>query len=86
MYHSGVEVHGVEHTYGQEGIGHHEPKKVNGAVFRESIELGETKMTSEQISYLANELGKEGFSGNQYSLTKNNCNHFARGMFHFYTL
>jgi hypothetical protein len=79
MYHSGVAVHGVEYTFGQEGLGTHTPKNVTGAVFRESIELGETNMNEEQISYLARELGKEGFKGSDYHFTKNNCNHYARG-------
>jgi hypothetical protein len=80
FYHSGIEVHGVEYTFGQEGLGIHEPKIVNGATFRDSIYLGETKLTKEQLEYLCKELGKEGFSGKDYHYTKNNCNHFTKAL------
>jgi deubiquitinase DESI2 len=45
-YHSGVEVYGVEYSFGSGGgVFSHAPKVGSGANFRESIPLGETHLS-----------------------------------------
>ncbi|KAL0479520.1 hypothetical protein AKO1_007785 [Acrasis kona] len=78
LYHTGVEVDGMEFTFGESGITQHDPRKVNGGVFKEAIDLGESKLTKDQVLYLSKELGKEGYEGKDYNVTKKNCNHFTK--------
>jgi hypothetical protein len=78
VYHSGLEVHGTEYTFGDGGSFSHEPRGANGAVFRESIVLGETELTSSQVKSLAATVSDE-FDKQKYHLTDRNCNHYSKG-------
>ncbi|GLC36061.1 hypothetical protein PLESTB_000533500 [Pleodorina starrii] len=82
IFHSGVEVHGVEYAYGghdydYSGIFATNPRDAPGQViFRESIPMGETDMSQQDIHRLVQRMGND-YKGNSYHLLQRNCNHFA---------
>lgn len=82
IFHTGVEVHGVEYAYGgheydASGIFATSPKDAPGPVtFRESAVVGVTELSSEEVQQLVHNLG-QAYRGNRYHLLQRNCNHFA---------
>ncbi|KAJ4792556.1 hypothetical protein LUZ62_043802 [Rhynchospora pubera] len=81
VYHSGVQVHGVEYAYGAHdqavtGIFESEPQQCPGFQFRKSILIGRTDMNPRQVQRLMEELAME-YTGNTYNLISKNCNHFC---------
>lgn len=81
VYHSGVQVHGVEyafgaHEYPSTGIFEGEPKKCEGFTFRKGILIGWTELGTEQVKKVMEELATE-YRGNAYNLITKNCNHFC---------
>ncbi|CAH2077302.1 unnamed protein product, partial [Thlaspi arvense] len=81
IYHSGLEVHGVEYGYGAHeksstGIFEVEPRKCPGFTFRKSILVGETEMKAKEVRSFMEKLGEE-YQGNKYHLITRNCNHFC---------
>ncbi|XP_076904803.1 deSI-like protein At4g17486 [Bidens hawaiensis] len=81
VYHSGVQVHGVEfafgfHKHATTGIFEGEPKQCEGFVFRKQIRIGWTEMSLKEIRGLMEELGGD-YRGNSYNLITRNCNHFC---------
>lgn len=50
--------------------------KTNFIFIRQSIHIGYTDFTEEDVRRLVSELGKE-FRGDRYHLMNNNCNHFS---------
>ncbi|XP_021761084.1 deSI-like protein At4g17486 [Chenopodium quinoa] len=81
VYHSGVQVHGVEyafgaHEYPSTGIFEGEPKKCEGFIFRKSILIGWTELGAEEVRKVMEEFSKE-YKGNAYNLITKNCNHFC---------
>ena len=76
VYHSGVEISGVEYTFaGESGIYEMTPKHAPPAKFRESIDLG-LSPGAREISNAIEEL-KKSFKGTDYHVLNKNCNHFA---------
>ena len=76
IYHSGVEISGIEYTFASEaGIYEMTPKHAPPAKFRESIDLGPCP-TSRIVSATLEEL-KHDFKGTDYHVLNKNCNHFA---------
>lgn len=47
--------------------------------YRQSIQIGYTDFTEEDIKRIVNELGKQ-FRGDRYHLMNNNCNHFSSAL------
>ncbi|XP_059658230.1 deSI-like protein At4g17486 [Cornus florida] len=83
VYHSGVQVHGVEYAFGAHehpttGIFEVEPKKCPGFTFRKSILIGRTDMGPKEVRALMEKFAEE-YSGNTYNLITKNCNHFCNG-------
>ncbi|XP_062089952.1 deSI-like protein At4g17486 [Humulus lupulus] len=81
VYHSGVQVHGVEyafgaHEYASTGIFEGEPKKCEGFTFRKTILIGKTDMGPSEVRTVMEELA-EVYKGNAYNLITKNCNHFC---------
>ncbi|TMW92162.1 hypothetical protein EJD97_013428 [Solanum chilense] len=81
VYHSGVQVHGVEyafgaHEYPSTGIFEGEPKKCEGFIFRKTILIGWTEKTPREVRRVMEELADK-YKGNAYNLITKNCNHFC---------
>ncbi|PON79850.1 hypothetical protein PanWU01x14_010820 [Parasponia andersonii] len=81
VYHSGVQVHGVEyafgaHEYSSTGIFEGEPKQCDGFTFRKTILIGKTDMPTAEVRAVMEELA-EVYRGNAYNLITKNCNHFC---------
>ncbi|KAL0738593.1 hypothetical protein Bca4012_014803 [Brassica carinata] len=81
VYHSGVEVHGIEYGFGAHehsttGIFEVEPKQCPGFTFRKSILIGRTDLDPEKVRAFMEKLAEE-YSGNTYHLITKNCNHFC---------
>ncbi|RNA37182.1 desumoylating isopeptidase 2-like [Brachionus plicatilis] len=85
IYHSGVEVYGVEYGYGGHpfpfsGIFEMVPKDTEelgeSFKFKESIEIGRTDFTKAEIEQIVALIGRE-FRGIDYHLINKNCNSFS---------
>ncbi|XAR70005.1 hypothetical protein NMG60_11001814 [Bertholletia excelsa] len=81
VYHSGVQVHGIEYAFGAHehpttGIFEVEPKHCPGFTFRKSILIGKTDMGPKEVRALIEKLAEQ-YSGNTYNLITKNCNHFC---------
>lgn len=46
---------------------------------RQSIQIGTTDFTDEEVRRIIEELGNQ-FRGDKYHLMNNNCNHFSQGV------
>lgn len=84
VYHSGVQVHGVEYAYGAHdhpttGIFDAEPRSCPGFAFRKSILVGRTDLGPEEVQDLMEELAGR-YTGNTYNLISKNCNHFCNDL------
>ncbi|CAN4100176.1 unnamed protein product [Withania somnifera] len=81
VYHSGVQVHGVEYAFGAHeypttGIFEGEPRKCEGFIFRKTILIGWTEKTPGEVRGVMEELAPK-YQGNDYNLITKNCNHFC---------
>ncbi|XP_023525757.1 deSI-like protein At4g17486 [Cucurbita pepo subsp. pepo] len=81
VYHSGVQVHGVEYAFGAHdhatsGIFEVEPRQCPGFTFRKSICIGRTNLGPKDVRSFMEKLAEE-YSGNTYHLITKNCNHFC---------
>ena len=76
FYHSGLEVHGKEYTFSSSGIFYHSPKQAPGVKHRESIVVGEVRMSSAEVESIVNDM-RQDFVGERYNVLACNCNSFA---------
>ncbi|KAG7024432.1 DeSI-like protein [Cucurbita argyrosperma subsp. argyrosperma] len=81
VYHSGVQVHGVEYAFGAHeratsGIFEVEPRQCPGFTFRKSICIGRTNLDQKDVRSFMEKVAEE-YSGNTYHLITKNCNHFC---------
>ncbi|KAI7753657.1 hypothetical protein M8C21_015799 [Ambrosia artemisiifolia] len=81
VYHSGVQVHGVEYAFGGHeksttGIYEGEPRQCDGFMFRKQILIGWTEMSQLEVRRFMEELARD-YTGNSYELITRNCNHFC---------
>eukprot|EP00793_Prasinoderma_coloniale_P004305 PRCOL_00000065-RA len=83
IFHSGVEVHGVEYCFGghdedSSGVFKLRPRSgYQGAVLRKRHMLGGTRATSAEVEQLCQALGDTKYRGRNYHLLHRNCNHFT---------
>nr|ACN36555.1 unknown [Zea mays] len=81
VFHSGIEVHGVEyafgaHDYSISGVFEVEPRQCPGFKFRKSICMGTTSLDPLQIREFM-EIQSVNYNGDTYHLISKNCNHFC---------
>ncbi|GMG98956.1 hypothetical protein Nepgr_000796 [Nepenthes gracilis] len=84
VYHSGVQVHGIEYAFGAHdhatsGVFEVEPKQCPGFTFRKSVLIGRTDLGSKEVRTLMEKLSQD-YLGNTYHLITKNCNHFCNDM------
>lgn len=84
IFHSGVEVHGVEyafgaHDYPSSGVFDVEPRQCPGFKFRKSIFMGTTCLDPNEVRDFM-ELQSAQYNGDTYHLIVKNCNHFCDDM------
>ncbi|POO03144.1 DeSI-like protein [Trema orientale] len=82
IFHSGVEVHGVEyafgaHDYPTSGVFEVEPRQCPGFKFRKSIFIGTTCLDPIQVREFM-ERQSARYNGDTYHLIVKNCNHFCK--------
>ncbi|KAG9148082.1 hypothetical protein Leryth_003654 [Lithospermum erythrorhizon] len=82
IFHSGVEVHGVEygfgaHDYPTSGVFEVEPRQCPGFKFRRSIFIGTTCLDPIQVREFM-EHQAASYNGDTYHLIVKNCNHFCK--------
>ncbi|KAI3521177.1 hypothetical protein L1887_10638 [Cichorium endivia] len=81
VYHSGVQVHGVEYAFGcheqaSTGIFEGEPKQCEGFTFRKQILIGWTEKNLREVRRIMEDLAED-YKGISYNLITKNCNHFC---------
>ncbi|KAE9609262.1 hypothetical protein Lal_00020674 [Lupinus albus] len=81
VYHSGVQVHGIEYGFGAHehdisGIFEVQPRHCPGFTFRKSIFIGTTDLGQKEVPAFMKKLAQY-YSGNTYHLISKNCNHFC---------
>ncbi|KAM7256530.1 hypothetical protein ACFE04_012271 [Oxalis oulophora] len=81
VYHSGVQVHGIEYAYGGHedpttGIFKSVPQQCVGFKLRKSILIGKTNLDPAQVKSMMDKLAKD-YKGDAYNLLTKNCNHFC---------
>lgn len=86
IFHSGVEVHGVEYGFGAHdfptsGVFEVEPRQCPGFKFRKSIFIGTTNLDPKQVREFM-ERHASSYSGDSYHLIVKNCNHFCKDTCH----
>ncbi|KAF3331048.1 deSI-like protein [Carex littledalei] len=82
VFHSGVEVYGVEYAFGahdfpSSGVFEVEPRQCPGFKFRKSILIGTTRLDPLQLRQFM-ELQSLNYNGDSYHLITKNCNHFCK--------
>lgn len=76
-FHTGVEVYGREYCFGKhEGVCYVKPTMDPCHEYRETIEMGATKLTPHQIASKISRLRLE-WTGDSYRLLTRNCHHFS---------
>ena len=74
-YHTGVKVHGVEYSYGN-GISINDVP--DGWTFYKQVMIcRDCKKTKEQVRSIIIKMERGWWTGYNYNITKNNCNHFS---------
>jgi hypothetical protein len=65
------------HDHDCSGVFATKPRDAPGqVVFRETIYMGDTDLTQDEVHALVQSMGAE-YKGNKYHLLQRNCNHFA---------
>eukprot|EP00931_Biecheleriopsis_adriatica_P075264 TRINITY_DN49176_c0_g1_i1.p1 TRINITY_DN49176_c0_g1~~TRINITY_DN49176_c0_g1_i1.p1 ORF type:complete len:436 (+),score=72.36 TRINITY_DN49176_c0_g1_i1:22-1308(+) len=80
-FHVGVEVFGTEYSYGYTplaapGIVAGQPRQSPGHTFRQSVVMGETTLSQQDVDDLINNMSNS-WHGNQYDILTRNCAHFS---------
>ncbi|EFN55274.1 hypothetical protein CHLNCDRAFT_13602, partial [Chlorella variabilis] len=82
VFHSGVEVYGVEYAFGGHefdapGVFATNPRHAPGTVaWREAIPVGHCDLSPAEVHAVVQQMGAQ-YRGNRYHLLQMNCNHFS---------
>lgn len=81
VFHSGVEVHGAEWSFGAAGTSHsgvtkRQPRAHSEHTYRTTVPMGCTKFTPKQVEKLL-EVMREKWAGDTYHALHRNCHHFS---------
>lgn len=84
IYHSGLEVHGVEyafgaHDYPSSGVFEVDPRNTPGFTYRTTLLMGATPLGPREFRAFL-ERAAERYTGDSYHLIAKNCNHFTSEM------
>ena len=87
IYHSGVQVYGIEYSYNRINNvtgnaikrlpAEEVPTRPGHFKFLKSITLGYTNLTKEEVERYVTTLGNEEFTGDKYKIFTHNCNDFS---------
>ena len=82
-FHIGIEINGVEWSYGfnelASGVFESKPTHCEPHSYRDAIELGYTSLRDEEISEKISKL-KDNWPGGRYDIAKNNCCSFCQAL------
>lgn len=76
-FHAGIEIHGNEWSYGENGVTCTEPRKHGVHVYRQSISMGATLRTEQQVKTYMEEVMMGRWDGDDYDLFGRNCCSFV---------
>jgi len=82
VFHAGVEINGLEWSYGMSqietlpGLSCVLPKQHPSHRYRQSVKLHRSKLSPEEVADLISQLAEE-YPGHDYNLLRRNCCHFA---------
>merc|ERR1740138_898034 len=76
-FHTAVEVYGQEWSYGQDGVSQIQPRSHEVHIFRQSIFMGMTRLSSEEVSKIMETELASRWCGSDYDLLRKNCCTFA---------
>mmetsp|Transcript_57322 Transcript_57322/g.153512 ORF Transcript_57322/g.153512 Transcript_57322/m.153512 type:complete len:254 (-) Transcript_57322:51-812(-) len=76
-FHTGVEVHGQEWSYGQEGVSSVQPRAHEVHIYRQSIDMGLTGKSPAEVLELIERKVMPYWDGGEYDLLHRNCCSFA---------
>ncbi|KAG0497409.1 hypothetical protein HPP92_002100 [Vanilla planifolia] len=81
IYHSGIEVHGMEYSFGahehpSSGVFEVEPRSCPGFIYRRTVWLGTTNLSPAEFRLFIEQLAQK-YRGDSYHLMVKNCNHFT---------
>jgi hypothetical protein len=77
--HTGVEVYGVEWSFGTSGVSCSLPKKNRNYVYRQMVNMGKTLLTSYEVEVAVRNMQYE-WSGTEYDLFAKNCGTFCNAL------
>lgn len=79
MYHSGVEIGGVEYTFSEAGISQHPPRRVaaQGCAYKTTEVLGDFIGSLPDMRRILSGMREEAFAEGAYDVVRKNCNHFC---------
>eukprot|EP00930_Biecheleria_cincta_P085729 TRINITY_DN75101_c0_g1_i1.p1 TRINITY_DN75101_c0_g1~~TRINITY_DN75101_c0_g1_i1.p1 ORF type:complete len:224 (-),score=45.54 TRINITY_DN75101_c0_g1_i1:247-918(-) len=76
-FHAAIEVHGKEWSYGSEGVQCAEPRRHDVHVYRQSLLMGSTPKTEEQVRDFMEKVMMTRWHGDEYELVSHNCCNFS---------
>ena len=79
-FHAGVEVHGKEWYFGQEGIECQAPRHHDVHVYRTSIPMGSTCYPEAEVTRFMTRVMSKQWNGNDYDMLERNCCNFAEAL------
>lgn len=79
-FHAGVEVHGKEWYFGQDGIECQEPRNHDVHVYRTSIPMGSTCYPEAEVHRFMNLVMSKQWQGREYDMLERNCCSFAEAL------